>query len=165
MTDQPQYAIRLRQLVLEAADRLASQPETVASNSLVVGKWSPKQIVGHLIDSACNNHARFVNAQRGEAMIFDGYDQEEWVHLQRYNTSTWSELIELWKSYNLHLAHVMACIPSDIRSRKFHRHNLDRIAWKVVPPSEAVDLNYLMEDYVGHLEHHLSQVWAIFDAA
>ena len=45
-------------------------------------KWSPREIVGHLIDSAANNHQRFVRAQFTDDLVFSGYQQAEWVGVQ-----------------------------------------------------------------------------------
>src|SRR5437764_8545226 len=71
------------------------------------GKWSPKEIIGHLIDSASNNHQRFVRAQFTDDLIFAGYEQDAWVSVQQYGRESWPLLVQLWKSFNLHLAHVM----------------------------------------------------------
>jgi len=65
--------------------------------------------------------------------------------------------VELWRTYNLHLAHVMACTPEDARTRPRRRHNLHEIEWRTVPAGEPTTLEYFMRDYVGHMEHHLAQ--------
>src|SRR4051812_26490037 len=70
-------------------------------------KWSAKQMIGHLIDSAANNHQRFVRAQFMNDLVFPGYDQDAWVEVQKYNDEAWSNLVNLWASYNLHLAHLI----------------------------------------------------------
>jgi hypothetical protein len=121
-------------------------------------KWSPREIVGHLIDSAANNHQRFVRAAWQENLVFPGYRQTDWVKLQDYQACSWSDLVTLWAAYNRHIAHVMAAIPEDVRLRSHAKHNLDEIAWRTVPRAEATTLDYFMNDYVGHLEHHLRQV-------
>lgn len=60
-------------------------PEAAAAHALAEGQWSPKQIIGHLIDSAANNHQRFVRAQFTDDLVFPGYEQEAWVEVQHYN--------------------------------------------------------------------------------
>jgi hypothetical protein len=115
-------------------------------------------VIGHLIDSASNNHQRFVRAQFQEDLIFSGYEQDAWVSLQRYRDAPWDELIALWCSFNLHIARVMEAVPKDERVRLRARHNLDELAWKPVPRDQPVTLDYFMSDYVAHLEHHLRQV-------
>jgi len=89
------------------------------------GEWSAKEILGHLIDSAANNHRRFVEAQWRDDLEFPGYDQERWVAIQRYRQRPWAELIGLWKAYNLHLAHVVSSIPQETLERPRSKHSLD----------------------------------------
>ena len=77
----------LLQVVDEAASRMMSIPEEQTGLRPAPGKWSRKEILGHLIDSAVNNQARFVRAQLQDDLVFDGYDQDAWVRVQRYNTN------------------------------------------------------------------------------
>lgn len=121
--------------------------------------WTPKQIVGHLVDSAANNHRRFVLGQLTDDLVFDGYAQEDWVRAQRYDRADWQTLVSLWRAYNLHLAHVMAHAPGEVLQRGRTAHTLDRIAFKTVPADRPATLEYLMRDYVGHLKHHLRQIF------
>jgi hypothetical protein len=131
------------------ADQVASHAPT---------KWSPKQIVGHLIDSAANNHQRFVRAQFTDDLICLPYDQESWVNIQKYTEVSWTDLVNLWASYNLHLHHVIAVMPKDALSRTRIKHNLDQVAWKTVDSDSPTTLEYFVRDYVGHMKHHLQQI-------
>jgi hypothetical protein len=115
--------------------------------------------VGHLIDSASNNHQRFVRAQLSDDLLFLGYEQEGWVAVQRYGERPWEALVALWREYNLHLARVIADVPDEIRHRPRAVHNLDQIAWKIVPKDEPATLEYFMADYVAHLENHVKQIF------
>jgi hypothetical protein len=121
--------------------------------------WSAKQIVGHLIDSATNNHRRFVLAQFKDDLVFEGYAQEDWVRAQGYDEEPWSQIVELWRAYNLHLAHVMSRAPEESLGWQRDAHSLDRIAFKLVDSSQPATLEYLMRDYVDHLKHHLHQIF------
>jgi hypothetical protein len=151
-------ADQLSRLVDEAAPRLLAISEGDASRKPAADKWSHKEILGHLIDSASNNHRRFVLAQLQDGLDFPGYEQDDWVRLQRYQDRPWRELVELWRALNLHLADVIRATPESERLRERRRHDLDRIAWKTVPSSEPTTLEYFHRDYVGHLRHHLEQV-------
>ena len=122
------------------------------------GKWSSKEILGHLIDSAANNHARFVTAQCKDDLIFPGYDQKAWVALQHYQQESWHALVALWKAYNLHLLHVVSSVPEGKLMQPNRRHNLDCIAWKAVDKNEPTTLEYLFRDYIEHMKHHLRQI-------
>ena len=147
-----------RQTVEDAAGRLLAISEEEASAPRAEGKWSPKEIVGHLIDSASNNHQRFVRAQFTDHLVFPGYEQEAWVRAQGYREEPWPLLVELWRSFNLHLAHVMERSPEGTRLASRERHNLDQIGWVKIGENDPATLEYLMRDYVGHLKNHLRQI-------
>ncbi len=111
-----------------------------------------------LIDSALNNHQRFVRAQLTEDLVCPTYDQEQFVRVQRYNDAPWSELLPLFLLFNEHIARVMEATPANVRTMPRVRHNLHRVAFRELPATEPATLEYFMEDYVVHLEHHLSQI-------
>lgn len=141
-----------------ATARLQEIPAAETSNSSD-GEWSPKQILGHLIDSAANNHQRFVRGQFVDHLEFSGYEQEEWVNAQKYNDESWPAVIELWRAYNLHLLHVVSVIPQDVLTQPRDKHSFDRIAFKTLEPGAPATLEYLIRDYLDHLKHHLDQIW------
>jgi len=152
------FAEDFRALVEQGAAQLQELSEADSVISRAKGKWSPKEILGHLIDSAANNHSRFVRAQFTSDLSFDGYDQEEWVRVQGYRNEPWTQLVQLWRSYNLHLAHLMSTVSDDILNRPRSEHNLDQIAWQPVHKETPATLDYFMRDYVGHLLNHLRQI-------
>jgi len=124
-------------------------------------KWSAKEILGHLIDSACNNHRRFVIVQQMDNLVFDGYDQVHWVETQQYQSASWQDLIKLWRLYNEHIARIVDLIPPEILGKKHQLHNLHMVAWKTIPENEPVTLYYFIDDYINHTEHHLKQIIAL----
>ena len=152
------YAEDLRRTVRAAAPRLRSLTALEAGTPRTRGKWAPKQIIGHLIDSATNNHGRFVRAQLADSMRFEGYDQERWVEVQQYAKAPWQELVDLWEALNLHLARVMEAASEEARTRTRNEHALNTLAWRAVPEDATTTLEYFMQDYVGHLKHHLRQI-------
>ena len=152
------YVTELQTAVDAALPRLLALPDEATRRRPAPGKWSPREIIGHLVDSASNNHQRFVRAQFQDDLIFAGYAQDDWVAVQRYQDAPWTELVQLWANFNRHLARVMAATPEALRMRRHARHNLHELAWRPVPQSKAATLDYFMRDYVGHLKHHLSQI-------
>ena len=148
-----------KETILSASDRLKKISEAESAEPRAEDHWSSKQIIGHLIDSAANNHARFVVGQLKNDLVFPGYDQNDWVTTNHYQQRPWSELIELWRAYNLHLYHVMSNADEAKLNTPRTLHTLQEIAFKTVPESEPVTLEYLMKDYVDHLKHHLAQVF------
>jgi len=153
-----QVAEELRRTVDREAQRLFAIPAARARAPVAPGKWSPQEIIGHLVDSASNNHGRFVRAQLMDDLVFPGYEQEAWVRLQDYAAADWVALVSLWRSYNFHIAHIVERIPQSVSTRQRARHNLDEIAWKTVPRTQPATLEYFIRDYVAHLEHHLAQI-------
>ena len=143
----------------EASARMLSMTEAEASVPLADEKWSAKETLGHLIDSASNNHQRFVRAQLKADLVFQGYEQEEWVRVQAYQAEPWPLLVNLWKFYNLHLAHVCRHAPESERLRARREHNLHEIGFAPVSAQEPTTLEHLMRDYVGHLKSHLRQIF------
>jgi len=148
-----------RNTVDAAAARLLALSEAQAAASPAPGKWSPKEIIGHLIDSASNNHGRFVRAQLQDDLVFAGYEQDDWVAIQRYQQREWADLVLLWQAFNHHIAHVMETAEPAVLTRPRTKHNLDVLAWQAVSPTQSTTLEYFMRDYVGHLKHHLGQIF------
>ncbi len=163
---QDQLSYPIGASLLSAIDKARYQLEVMADQESSIrpapGKWSKKEILGHLIDSACNNHRRFVLAPGQDSLVFDGYDQEAWVERQNYQAADWQELVNLWYAYNRHLARMVDLIPPDILLKEHHEHNLDQLAWQPVPLDQPATLAYFIRDYIGHLEHHLRQILTDF---
>ncbi len=143
-----------------ATPRLLEISEAESSKPRAEAHWSSKQIIGHLIDSAANNHARFVLGQLKNDLVFPGYDQDGWVATNHYQEAPWSQLVDLWRAYNLHLHHVMSHAATEKLNAPCTLHTLQEIAFKTVPQTEPVTLEYLMKDYVDHLQHHLDQIFS-----
>ncbi|HEV2837577.1 MAG TPA: DinB family protein [Pyrinomonadaceae bacterium] len=153
-----QFLDDFRETIRTATARL-QQISAEESAKSEPGKWSQRQVLGHLIDSAANNHQRFVSAQYTDNLVFAGYDADEWVDAQAYNDASWPDLIELWRAYNMHLVHVVSIIPEPVRTQQRDKHSLDQIAFKTVDLSTPTTLEYLIRDYLDHLKHHLDQIW------
>jgi len=156
--DAPTCARRLVDALERAAPALLALDDATTARRPAPGKWSPREIIGHLIDSASNNHQRFVRMRGRDDLVVEGYEQDTWVADQCYQDAPWAELVVLWFAYNRHLARVMAVTPAADRDRQRRSHNLHLSAFRPVPADRAVTLEYFMSDYVDHLEHHLAQV-------
>lgn len=137
----------LESLLAMAMPRLLAMSDTECSFRPAPDKWSKKEILGHLIDSASNNHQRFVRAQLSSEIRLPEYEQEGWVRTQSYQTESWETLVQLWKSFNLHLLHLGAEIPGD---------RLGSVCF--IGTNEPVTLQFLFVDYVRHVKHHLQQI-------
>jgi hypothetical protein len=153
-----EYVEDLTGTVARVTPILLAVPDAVSARRPAPEKWSAKEIVGHLIDSAANNHQRFVRARYQDDLIFPGYDQGAWVAAQGYQGAPWQDLVTLWARYNEHIARVMRATPADVRMKPYDRHNLHELAWRAVPADQLATLDYFMADYVGHLHHHLRQI-------
>ena len=134
----------LETLLLSAYSQPSLEPMT--------GHWSNTQILGHLIDSAVNNHARFVRAQILEHLtyaylIVPGYAQNDWVTVGHYDSRNWDELLTLWRALNGQILHVMKTVnPASL------------FVPCIIGDREAKPLEAIMIDYVGHTLHHLQSL-------
>jgi len=149
LKDQPfeVMAARLRSEIGAAERGLRAISEEVAGIPRAAGKWSRKEVLGHLIDSASNNHQRFARAEEGATLRLPGYAQDRWVASQGYRESRWTDLVDLWSAYNRHIAHVLQRIPESFRDLPYE-----------IGGGAAVPLSFVALDYIGHLQHHLSQI-------
>jgi len=96
-----------------------------------------------------------------EEFVFPGYDQDEWVAAQRFQDADWVTLLELWRTFNLHLADLMEHTPAATRKKAYIRHNLDQIGFRPMKAGNPATLDWFMEDYVEHFKHHLKQIDAL----
>ena len=147
MSNVSEAADRLAHILEVTPTRLAGISDGDASHRAAPDRWAPKEILGHLIDSAGNNHQRFVRGQLSPSVDSPGYAQESWVAVQAYCGEPWVDLIALWLLFNRHLLHVM-------------RHaREDALETPITIDGQApVPLSFVMIDYVRHLEHHLGQI-------
>jgi hypothetical protein len=141
-------ANRLARILGSVPPRLCNISESDAALRSAPGRWSKKEILGHLIDSAGNNHQRFVRAQFVPSLEFPGYEQEGWVAAQSYATESWPDLVNLWLLLNRHLVHIAEAMPEASFAHEC-----------VIGGKPPVALSTLIEDYLRHLEHHLDQIF------
>ncbi len=116
--------------------------------------WSVKEIIGHLIDSASNNHQRWVRLQITERLIFPDYgnENEQWVNIQQYEAQDWGSLLGLWRRFNLHLSSVVKSVDRSCLGN----------AW-IVDEDTVFTLSELMIDYPLHMKEHLQQIREVLD--
>ena len=140
-------AAELRQVANSFSKELLAADARAASRRPAPKTWSPKEVLGHLIDSAANNHQRFVRAQQTDRLTLPGYEQNHWVASQGYQDADWPHLVALWTHMNLHLADVIDRVPPAKYSVSC-----------VIGDSQPVTLEFIIADYLGHLRHHMAQI-------
>lgn len=113
-----------------------------------------KQILGHLIDSAANNHQRMIRLQYNEKLDFPDYQQDNdlWISLQDYQNADWNTTIKMWKYYNLHMIQVIKSVDQT---------KLDN-SWQNFEDN-MVTLRQMIEGYLGHIELHLNEIQELID--
>ena len=151
--DPVELSIRLTDTLAEAISWLEDISDRRAGTAPSDGKWCAKEVIGHLIDSAVNNLQRFVLldiAPDAAPYIYSQpYEQDDWVKMQHYREKNWVQILTMWIVLNEHLAWTM---------RSVNRLHLGRLC---IFPEDHMTFGFLMDDYIGHMKHHLQalRVW------
>ena len=140
---------KLLLIIAQAEPKLRRIDAGESAQPILSGGWSRRQVLGHLIDSASNNHQRFVRAALQPSLEFPRYDQEGCVRVQAPQEADWPLLISLWANYNRYLAHIIAHLPAS------KMETVCRIG-----DGKPVPLQFVMSEYITHLLHHLGQIAA-----
>ncbi|MBT9331463.1 DinB family protein [Paracidobacterium acidisoli] len=128
---------------------LKAAPHSLADTPWREGGWTRKQILGHMIDSAANNHQRFVRASLDGAYTGPDYGQQAWVDAHGYAEASWETLLGWWKAYHDLLIAVVNRIPVAKLEAECR-----------VGDDAPVTLRFLITDYIAHQQHHLRQIQA-----
>lgn len=146
-------ADELSRLIRETIDRELPDLKSLTEEEAAIrpkgeSSWSPKEELGHLIDSAANNHQRFVRAALEPEYHGPGYSQNEWVSMNGYRKTPWTEIVSLWYQYNCLLVRTVENVPE----------NKLGTACFIGPAAEPVTLAFVIEDYVLHMRHHIDHL-------
>lgn len=137
----------LHALLDQLPRRLEQFPATKIAHKPDPNKWSAKEELGHLLDSAANNHQRIVRAQLEDRPAMPGYDGDGWVAIHQYQQRDWSELVRLWHALNAQLLTAAKAVPEEAWSRTL-----------TIADSKPLTLRFVFEDYVDHMLHHLRHI-------
>lgn len=138
---------QLRNLLTEVPRQLEALSPVAVEQKPAPDKWSPKEELGHLLDSAANNHQRIVRVQAESGLAMPGYQQNHWVKVHRYQDREWRELIALWRALNEQLLTAAESVPVT--------------AWThtcTIADSGPLTLKFVFDDYLGHMLHHLGHI-------
>jgi hypothetical protein len=127
---------------VDAFEALMNDSARLADTRLAPDKWTLKEMVAHLVDSASNNHQRFVRLQLESALVFPRYDAEEWRSVTAIGPFGYADAVTLWKSYNLLLLHLIEGVNPAALGHVWRREDGD------------VTLEALIVDYFAHMELH-----------
>ena len=139
---------RLSQIIEALPLELEAVSESALASRPSPNKWSSKEIMGHLCDSAIHNLSRFINAQMEESPFsVQKYDQDQWVRLQHYQLTPITDIIPFWIYLNKSILRVISAIPEEKCA-----------SMCTLPNGDTVTLQWLVSDYLSHMEHHLQQI-------
>ena len=139
----------LDQIIQEYTRKISAIPENEFSAKPLPNKWSKKEVLGHLIDSAQNNLRRFICGQYESIPPKIVYDQNHWVASNNYLEADSNEVITLWALINKRIVAVLNQMPSADYSKKCDTGKTN---------SQLYSLEWLADDYVKHMKHHLNQI-------
>jgi len=139
----------LKKNLREVPEKFLKLGADAVSGSPAPGKWSKKQILGHLCDSALNNYSRFIRVQyESEPFDIRRYKQDEWVEYNDYQNVSPEEIAGLWAILNQRIVKIISRIPSDKLSIKCDTGE-----------GELYELDFIISDYLSHMNHHLGQIF------
>jgi len=135
----------LRKIVANYSKRMAALSSETYAFKPDPEKWSKKEILGHLVDSAQNNIRRFIVAQYEDTPSIS-YKQDEWVRLSGYQDYDAADLVQLWILLNRHIVTILGQITPEAAKRRCIMGG---------PPQTLL---WIAADYCNHLLHHLHQI-------
>jgi DinB family protein len=144
----------LRHLLDTEPSQLSKLSDAKAALRPSPEKWSPKEELGHLLDSAANNHLRIIRTLFEDRPAMPSYQQQRWVQVHGYQQRDWRELIDTWAALNRQLLAAAASVPDSDWTRTC-----------TIASYEAMTLSFLLEDYVAHMSHHLAHIKTASHAA
>lgn len=121
---------------------LQSTDSSLAHVRVASDAWTLTEIVGHLVDSAANNHQRIARLISGNLEQFPPYEAEIFVTVQQYDGCDFAEMTKFWRQYNWMLMHIMRAIPATALENLWQR------------PDGAKSLRTLIEGYFEHIQMH-----------
>jgi hypothetical protein len=142
-----EVAQNIREIIDKALPLLRALPMSRVAEKPQPEKWSKKEIIGHLIDSAGNNQQKFVRAMAQPHVDFVGYEQNHWVESQQYQKANWADLLDFWATYNHHIAHIIENADPSVLDNTISINGVGKFT-----------LRFIMSDYAQHLTHHLKQI-------
>jgi hypothetical protein len=142
-----EVAQNIREIIDKTLPLLRALPMSRVAEKPQPEKWSKKEIIGHLIDSACNNQQKFVRTIAQSHVDFVGYEQNHWVESQQYQKAKWADLLDFWATYNHHIAHIIENADPSVLDNTISINGVGQFT-----------LRFIMSDYAQHLTHHLKQI-------
>jgi hypothetical protein len=135
--------------------KLAALPEDVITGRRNSQNRTIKEILGHLVDSASNNHQRMVRLQYNPKLSFPDYqqDNDQWIRLQDYQHADWHDLIGLWKYYNLHIIRVIRSVNQGALSHTWENFE-----------GNTITLQQMIEGYTEHTQLHFNEIQELINS-
>lgn len=140
----------LLELIEDFKSEFISIGENFASIKLSEDKWTLKEIIGHLVDSASNNHQRILRMKMTDHLNFPDYKNTQWLELQQHNRMKFADLLGLFYFYNKLLANIIENISEE---ELVHRWE---VQWD--PKEDFIILEALVKHYVVHMRGHFTHM-------
>lgn len=153
------YADLLMNIVLSSSTMIEALGPDFLETRRSGKKWNKRQILGHLIDSAYNNHQRIIRTEAQGNMIYKGYDADYWVDMNQYAVRKSDEVLESFIVVQRHFANVVAGLSDEKLTLEYEDHQLNETAMQEFPSGGRGSLSFLIWDYIYHIEHHLKQIF------
>ncbi|MFK7821691.1 MAG: DinB family protein [Planctomycetaceae bacterium] len=152
MPTQSEIAAEIRALVSQFEPMMRELKDEDIRERPRPKKWARKEVLGHLVDSACNNQQKFVRMMQQPHLDFPGYAQDDWVDLQKWASADWNTMVTLWAAYNQHIAYIIENVEPQCLANTI-----------TIEGAGPFTLEFIMPDYVEHMKHHLRQIFPDVD--
>lgn len=139
----------LQEIIDLFSQKIAAIPEAEFSAKHAPNKWSKKEVLGHLTDSAQNNLRRFICGQYDTTPPKIVYEQDFWVKANDYQAKRSSDVILLWRLVNEQICSALRTMPAANYSQSCDTGKQEE---------QLHSLQWMAEDYVKHMKHHLNQI-------
>lgn len=92
--------------------------EEVAQTTYAEGKWTLKEVLGHVIDTERIFTYRILAFARGETQALPGFEQDDYVKCGNFNNRTWQSLVNEFTLVRNSTLALIQSLPEDLTTRE-----------------------------------------------
>ncbi|MDQ0115657.1 DinB family protein [Paenibacillus harenae] len=130
----------------ETVDYYASLTEQQALYRYAEGKWSLKEVLGHIADTEAIMSYRLLRIARGDLTALPGFEQDDYIEPASFDTLSNDELLERYTSIRRSTLSLLRTLPVTAPARRGIVNN------------NEITVNALAYIISGHELHHVKMI-------